>query len=707
MNKRFISMISAVIMLSMLLCGLPSSAAAEGSISITADKAFVKKGEAVTFTISADSLSDMRGFQLGLSYDAEKLSYVKDSVSLTAGLFTDAGRFTESDGMLGFAFAVEEPVDYTGVIASFTMNVSDNCSDGVIGMSVSKLLAVDGSGNDTAVGYSIDEVCTVSEYNTEFSITPDKTELCTGDTVTYKISMSELELRGMQFAVEYDSSRYEFLKSEITGAYPIIKKDEGNKVGFVFYSKEDTAVSGELAAVTFRVKHIEGTNQSCMPIRISGFKAANASGVTDISYTVSQVPVSLLKSERVEIKFIPDKLMAGAGETISYTAYINGIENWRGLQTALKYDISKLELVSAEQLSVMAMADAAFETDVDGTVGLACVFSEAASTTGGELARLTFRVKENAADGYADMSVLRTKVSADGSGYIDADYYKEVEEVFVYGGQRAVISASPSVDIVIPGEVFEYSFMLSDVSDFKGMQFKLIFDSTILELVGITAGDVLDSAVVKAVKQTSDGVIQGMINYRDGYSGNGGLFTASFAAKSTAALIRPEIYFSEFTSDDYITYDIAPISLYPSEPAEEAINAISAIGEVDLSDRDLILHARKLYDALPLNLQSRVSNYPQLVDAEKKYEELYEALPVFECAAGDEAVKLTQNKPCDEKLTLYIAQYNAAGDMISVEGKEITGSADISYEKALTAAEVKCFIWNDSMQPYEDVLFSP
>lgn len=707
LNKRFISMIVALVMFSMLLCGLPSSAAAEGSISITADKAFAKKGETVTYTVSANGLDDIRGFQLGLMYDTSDVSYEKDSVTLAADLFTDYSGFTETPGSLGFAFAFDEPTSYTGLIASFSMTVSEECSLGKIGVSVSKLLVTGDIGEEIAVSCSVDDVCAVSEYNAEFYVAPDKTELYTGDTVTYKISMTDVTVKGMQFAAEYDDSCYELLDVESTGAYQMIQKTDGNKVGFVFYSNEDTVISGELVSLSFKVKHIDSSSSDKFLLKISGVKAVSSADVLDLSYAVLQEPVSLLKSEKVEINFIPDKLMAGANETISYTASVSGIESMRGFQTALKYDVSKLELIETEQLSVMAMADAAFETDVDGTVGLVCVFTEAVQTTGGELARLTFRVKENVANGFADMSVLRTKISADGIDFIDADYYKDVEEVFVYGGQKAVISAVPSKDIVIPGETFEYSFDLSSVNEFRGMQFKLLFDSEALELISITNGSVLNNAVVKTVRETSDGVIQGMINYKDGYTGGGNLFIAVFAAKMPDALICPQMNLSDVISDDYITYDISPVFLYPDEPAAEVINAIEAIGEVDLTDGDLIQRARRLYDALEPEIQNRVSNYTQLIEAESIYAELYEALPVFECEICDGTVKLTQNKDCGEKLTLYIAQYNSSGAVTAVESTVINGSSDISYERTLQTAEVKCFIWNDSMQPFEDVLYKP
>ena len=70
---------------------------------------------------------------------------------------------------------------------------------------------------------------------------------------------------------------------------------------------------------------------------------------------------------------------------------------------------------------------------------------------------------------------------------------------------------------------------------------------------------------------------------------------------------------------------------YVSPAAQEVIDAIDAIGEVERSQvsRVLIEAAREAYDALDADTQTEVSNYDVLVSAEEAYQRLASALEVY------------------------------------------------------------------------------
>lgn len=755
-------LISAVVTLSMLLVMLSSltvTATGSGKLTVTADKDFVKKGENVTYTVSVNGLSSVRGVQIGLTYDADKASYVSDSINFIAQNFTDYSGYTYDDNKIGIAFAMEEETDYTGTIASFMMNAEES---GKIGMAVDNLVIKDTDGNTIDLDVDIKDAEVVNRYNVEFLAVPDKDTINIGDEITYTVSMSELTLKGMQFSAEYDDTYLELIDAEVNSQYTMVKSIGDSRVDFVMYNRDRVDVSGDVASLKFKAKYVDKSISNFSPVRITGFKAADSDGPIDSSYVSTCQSISLQKSDQIEISFNADTLIAGEGDLVSYTVMLNGIEDYRGIQTALKYDSSKLEFVSAEKLSLMELAETAlFSTVTTGTVGIVCVFPDVVSTTGGELARINFKVKEGAS-GFADMYESGTKVSADGQNYLDADYYSNIDEVYTYSGQKVVLSAQPSETLVIPGETFEYTFEMSDVVNFAGMQIELRYDSSMLECIGITNGSVLNDAVIKVIKKTSDGIISGMINYKDGYTGSGDVFTVKFVAKQVSSLSQPEVYFSSFVSNDYITYDISPTNLYPTDPAEEAINAIDAIGNVTLADKAAITYARNLYDSLSSEVQDRVTNYSALVNAEREYSRLYapvdrtirainrignvtleskadidaanaqyealsyeaktyvtnynilvsaneeynrlyDALPVYECVVSDGVVTLTQNKPCSEQLKLYIAQYNSDNTLACVNIHDVSGSNVYTYNQS--GDTVRVFVWNDSMEKYTNIVY--
>lgn len=433
---------------------------------------------------------------------------------------------------------------------------------------------------------------------------------------------------------------------------------------------------------------------------------------------LSAAPAAMAVNEEtpateIEVSFTADRVIAGEGEQIVYTASLSGIEDYRGFQTALKYDSSKLKLLSVEKLSGMEAADFSANTDVVGTVGLVCAFGETVSTSPMDLARITFEVKDigSASDnGIADMYVTGTKVSVDGETYMNAEFTCTADEVYVHNGKHIVIDAQPMQKIAIPGEEITYSFSLPEVENFTGMQFELRYDSNVLEYKSVDKSSALETALVKDIRCTAAGVVRGMINYRSAFNGSGEMFRLTFTVRepSDAAsddILHPEIYFMPFVSDDYITYITGECDIYPSEPAQRVINLINIIGTVTLESKAAIELARSEYESLPGEIKERVTNYYILTAAEDKYEELYEAMPVFECILRNSEVEIVKNKPCDENLTLYIAQYDEEGVLVGINVNAVTKSEAFAFAKTDKTVRTRCYIWNELMQPYTDVEF--
>ena len=431
--------------------------------------------------------------------------------------------------------------------------------------------------------------------------------------------------------------------------------------------------------------------------------SAADSGNTDYSEIQAyQSAVNQAGINRVEVNCTADKAMAGSGMTVSYTLSLSGIENSRGLQTALKYDTSKLEFVSVEPLAVMNDADTKKETISTGKVGIVCAFDNAVDISGKELARIHFRVKDTVENGVAKVSVVGTKIALNPDEYLDAEFVSMVDDVYVYQGQMIQIQGTPSVHAVVAGDTLSYVFRMSRSENFKGMQFSMKYDSDLLEYTDTKKGEVLNTAAVSVIKKTSDGNIQGMINYNNGYSGEGELFTISFKVNQSAQAVKPQFAF-DTTAYDYVVFTADEVTVYPTEPAQEVINAINAIGSVSLDSKAAIDYAREIYDQLPDSVKERVANYDVLLKSEEEYQKLYDALAVFECILEQDDIKIIKNKPCDEALKLYIAQYAADGSLIQANIHDIQDSESIAFDRQAQTDHVRCFIWNTSMGVYESV----
>ena len=103
------------------------------------------------------------------------------------------------------------------------------------------------------------------------------------------------------------------------------------------------------------------------------------------------------------------------------------------------------------------------------------------------------------------------------------------------------------------------------------------------------------------------------------------ILTASWTASK-----KYEVKYTTVADGPYSCGMTITLIPYVSPAAQEVIDAIDAIGEVERSQvsRVLIEAAREAYDALDAGVQTEVSNYDVLVSAEETYQRLASALEV-------------------------------------------------------------------------------
>ncbi len=203
MNKRILSAILAIAMVTTLLVAVPVSAATHNStqVKVVPDKTTVKVGDIITYDIVLTPVSDMGSMQMRLVIP-EGLSYVANSGHLTDGLLEklgyDVADWTEESLIVnGFASAGDYESDKDTTLATFQCRVED----GFVGTATLDLTYLEfyscETFEDHTARYSVVpgvvEVEGVSVESPTFTVVADKNSALRGEEVNYTIYMQQFD----------------------------------------------------------------------------------------------------------------------------------------------------------------------------------------------------------------------------------------------------------------------------------------------------------------------------------------------------------------------------------------------------------------------------------------------------------------------------------------------------------------------------------
>jgi len=154
--KKFIVMALCVLLL--LIAAVPTLAANETVIKVTADKTELQRGETVNFTVSISGDTPFTSVMVGLNFDSNVFEYVAPATPpSTVGSFMVVpydGTATEV-GLFGMT-----PATYNGVIQVITFKVKSNAplkavkitGEGASGSNADGSITVKFTGTEVAIG---------------------------------------------------------------------------------------------------------------------------------------------------------------------------------------------------------------------------------------------------------------------------------------------------------------------------------------------------------------------------------------------------------------------------------------------------------------------------------------------------------------------------------------------------------------------------
>ena len=559
MKKRIIS----VFMIIAMLCSVfPSVMAQSGlALTVTADKDNVNIGDELILTVSIKNAENIGKIQYTLNFDSNMLAYTEYTYGNTVKNNAYAKSVKKAnESNLGFAAVfVNKPLNGDEELCSFKFTVKDTAVDGRINYSVVNEKIGTGAVDAVALpegSITYDEVMVSGTGVTNtLSVTADKTQAESGQTVKYSIEITPNELEGIQFDFTYDNTVFELdefiFNEDIENVLMSDYNDMGGSIRGMLAFSEATALSGQLAEAVFKVK--ESAPLGVTRVGIGSIKAKGAAG-DKISIAAGNTPaVEINGIANPSLRFSTDKLVYMRGETVNIILHADNVVDFEGCQFTFEYNNEVFELDGECEALDMAeealIADA--NTDEAGKIKAMLAFDTASAVTGsGDLYKIPLKVKGNSVYGSYGFNISEFKAKPEN---ITAPTINGVE---VRANSSSVkLAITNSTQRAAAGDEVEYSIDLIDAAAIKGIQFDMKYDASRLELVSVTDG------MANEASMNTDNVgeinVLHLFDIGSSFSGNGNLFKVIFKVKENAPVGTAAVEVENIKSDAEITYTAA------------------------------------------------------------------------------------------------------------------------------------------------------
>ncbi|MBQ3427166.1 MAG: hypothetical protein IJH37_08495 [Clostridia bacterium] len=668
MKRKFISALLTLAVATMSLSSLAVNAAGEGKVEFTADQAQVSAGETFTYTLSVPEAQTIKGIQAGIYYDDSKLEVENYEFNEAITLDAYASSIDASNGKAVLAATFSEPVEIEGDIAVFTFKVKDNAASGALdfGLTENGVKLVNMAGEEEDAEASLGMVSVKYDYSAELKATVTDNIVYNNSEVLYTLSMTELaDMRGIAFSIGYDTDLLTFASAEAVGmlddAYTSdIKTDENGIINVAADYSEPVSIKDDILRLKFKVNENQPEGQY-FPLTLNSFEAVTAEKETaDIDLSFSSDRIYLFRQSVITMSYTPDKASVKQGKTVDYIITLDSIAASRGFQAELDYDPEVLTPVEVTKGSVLEDAAVASGISVEhpGKVDIVCAY-DTEMVEIGEVAVITFRVSETAVDGYAELSALDA-LAVDGSyNYVDARSINNIEPVYI--GRKAqsyVIAPNADKNSYAIGDTVYLSVSMGDVSEFPGVQFKINYNTDLLEYIAPSRkseyyGSVLRASSAKEINSSKadEGFIEILSGFgtSDPYTGEGDICTLCFKVIGNGPA-NAEFLISDITpkNGDTIKGETESISIV-SATFRSAIEAIDEIGSsVNVENIETVRAAKELYESLS-------DEEKELVENIKALENALDALPVVEKIGDLDNITVESKAAIDEARADYDA----------------------------------------------------
>lgn len=638
MKRKITSVIIALVM-ALTVISPVAFAAGEGLITFRASSTNVSRGDTLRYVISLADSDPARGFQAGISYDADKADLIDAYfISQAEEDAVSAEIITSTEGQVGLVLAFDEAAELTGDVAAVEFKIKEDAASGPanFGLTPNGVEITSADNEVMNIAVSFDNVSINYDYTASLTAAASADTVYNNSELTYTLNLSGLEgMRGVSFALNYDSELLTLTSADAKGALAedtyyntvIDTSSEGNIYVTAEY-EEPTYIGGDILEVKFKVNPGMSSG-SYAPLGLASFEAVTGNKeIADLDLTFKADAVTVSRSSYIKMSYVTDKKEAQIGEYFTYTVTLDQIAASRGFQAEFIYDSDKLDLVSVQKGEILNDADriSGIVTDVEGKVDFVCAYEDEAQYTG-VVAVLTFVVKENAADGYVNVNALSPLAVDDNYEYIDSEGINSIDRIYIGRLARKYdIALSTDKDFYKAGETLYLTADMGEIENFLGVQFDIRFNPDKLQYIKPSKasayyGDVLKAASAKKINavKAAEGKLEVLMGFgtSEAYSGNGKICTIAFVTSTDISTYEDIIIDTIIPNDgDTIIGENTRVYISANGVVNNTVTAINSIGSVEESDETIIRNARALYDSLTEEEKQQVENYDILVNSE-------------------------------------------------------------------------------------------
>ena len=438
-----------------------------------------------------------------------------------------------------------------------------------------------------------------------FYVDPDYTLTNAGEEVTVDVKVEgDYEAHALNFQLDYDSDNFEFVSAEngeilvnaanLNGVVVLDGETiEGSVRLGVLMPTEPMTGEGVVFTLTLRAK--ETATPGIYPVNIEAIEFINypAGGEeTDIEHEdipgeieiaetptpepetptpvpetatpvpetptpvpVTEPPIPTPVPGTAVFSVFPETQNAMPGDTINFDVLLDGDFEAHTLNFQLDYDASVLEilavsngnvLVDAAALNGFALVDF---TSIDGSIRLGLMMPSAPVTSTGILFTVSARVKDNAPEGYTELTPVATEFSNYPIGGTETPIPHTDIPGYVYVGSgvtpppapgEVTIFVDPEHTEIYHNDEFTFDVKIEGEYEAHAMNLQLNYDSEHFELVSVENGEVLTAALADDATIVLDGdtipgsIRLGVLMPDAAMTGEGALFTVTLREKGTA-----------------------------------------------------------------------------------------------------------------------------------------------------------------------------
>ena len=552
------------------------------TVNAIADKTEVTPGDTLTVTLKVKNLvvdgsQSSKGMQLRFDYDSTKLAYESKSNGSVLSQANTKNVNTKTAGQIGVVAVYSDSINVAnGDLVTLKFTVKDGATGAI------DFAFQNATGEIATTFGSVPQVSVAGPVLPTLAVTADKDRVLREEEVTYSFDLSKVtDLEGIEFDFDYDETKLEFISSYDGEIFDDAMSgginDADGMVKVIVVYDDVYEFEGNICTLTFKVKTTAANGAIVNEVK-------DIKTTSEIADTVEVDSVEIYgENLSAMLSMTADKTEASRGEEIEYSFDLSATAALEGIQFDFDYDETRLEFVSFVKGEIFDDAFAGDIIDVDGKVGVVVAYDEAIDYEG-NICKITLKVKEDAPAGDAAAVISELKS--------EPVITVATEEISVNLKSQATLVVTPNKEGVTRGSEVTYSFDMTEVMDFHGIEFDFDYDETKLEFVSAQLGEVFEDALV-ADANDIDGVVKVIGAYDAEAQAEGNVCTITFVVKDTAEAGEIGAQVTGLSSVTDFSVDYASVTYVPDQ------STVSVVADKDQANTgDFITYTVNLSETL-------------------------------------------------------------------------------------------------------------